>query len=67
MNEEFFVRASVRLIQVKDISGFNNFDKVITLYNDPTITNIIYMGAYVKMTEEKDVKEEYYQKIKISI
>jgi hypothetical protein len=84
MNEEFFVKASVRLLKAEairfplDLStvvnpldnivyNSDNTNVAITLYNDPRITDIIYMGFYIVITDDTEVKEEYYQKIKISI
>jgi hypothetical protein len=84
MNEEFFVKASVRLLKAEVIRfpldpstvvnpldnivyNSDNTNVAITLYNDPIITDIIYMGFYIVITDDTEVKEEYYQKIKISI
>jgi hypothetical protein len=76
MNKEFFVRASVKLLEIEDFTFsteeiiFNNkfsFFKGLTLYTDPTITNVIYIGYYVVATNKKEIKEEYYQRIKISL
>jgi hypothetical protein len=70
MNDKFFVRASVRLIDTEDICFYDSsINKTVTktLYNDQTISNIRYMGFYVLITKEKEVKEEDFQRIKISL
>jgi hypothetical protein len=64
MNEEFFIRASVKLCNLERYSSENFISE--TTYEDTTITHVNYIGFYVIATNE-ELKEKDYQKIKISI
>jgi hypothetical protein len=74
MNEEFFVKIRITLYKIDSHfydseETFNTRFKVVTLYEneDDTISNINYVGYFVVATNDKVLKEEDFQRMKISL